>query len=331
MAISGWLGYDGRMKTPPSLPPKDGHASHASHPPTLLYVEGRDGPRGYDGHQDAFEWRGERILSPRLAGDELAAELREAGWREVGGLVVPPAAEQSWRELCLAEPLLNLGAFVVESSGARNAGCDWKIFMEIYFDDYHVEPFHPGLSSMADCGSLEWIWAPEAQAQRVGASALMGSGSKAYASLFELSSSIFGQAQPQPVAAVWAAIYPATMIEWLAGGLAISVAAPAGPGKSLNETVFAYPRGIAQSHPEFVKAHQAAYWETAREDDDIASRIQKGRAALARSGRDERGPACPHLEDGIVAFHEWLARGAWRSSPTMEIPAAMAAARARPR
>lgn len=328
MAIRSRVEYDGRMNTPSSRQSKDGHASHASHPPTLLYVEGGGGPLGYDGHQDAFEWRGERILSPRLASDEFAAELREVGWREVGGLIVPPAAEQSWRELCLAEPLLNLEEFIVESRGSRDAGCDWKIFMEIYFDDYHVEPFHPGLSSMADCGSLEWIWAPEAQAQRVGASALMGGGSAAYASLFEISSSIWGG---QPVAAVWAAIYPATMIEWLAGGLAISVAAPAGPGKSLNETIFAYPRGVAQSHPEFVKAHQAAYWETAREDDDIASRIQKGRAALARSGRDERGPACPHLEDGIVAFHEWLASGAWRSSPQMELPAAISAVRAKPR
>lgn len=311
MAMRGLPGYDVGMDT---TTPK----SHASHPPTILYVEGGAGPSGYDGHQDAFERVDGRIVFPRLAGDELAAELLLAGWREAGGLVVPAAAEQSWRELCDAEPLLNLGAFVVESRGARNAGCDWKIFMEIYFDDYHVEPFHPGLSSMAECGSLEWIWAPEAQAQRVGASALMGSGSAAYARLFELSLSIFGPARQPPVAAVWAAIYPATMIEWLAGGLAISVAAPTGPGQSLNETIFAYPRGVAQSHPEFVKAHQAAYWETAREDDEIAARIQKGRAALASRGCDERGPACPHLEDGVVAFHDWLARGSWRAGPPRE-------------
>lgn len=284
--------------------------THRSHPPTSAYVREKAGPFGYDGCQDAFEWAGGRALSPTLASDSSASALAARGWVELGGLLVPPSGAESWAMMLAREPRLDVSGFMAHSRGNRAAGCDWKIFMEIYFDDYHVEAFHPGLSSLADCGALEWLWEPGAQAQRLGASAMRGSGSLAYATLWGLSEAIFGSSDP--VAAVWAAIYPSTMIEWLAGGLAISVAVPDGAGRSINETVFAYPMGIAEKHPDFVAAHQAAYWETAFEDDDIASRIQKGRQALSLRGDDERGPACPHLEAGVVAFHDWMALAAWR-------------------
>jgi hypothetical protein len=96
------------------------------------------------------------------------------------------------------------------------------------------------------------------------------------------------------------------MVEWLGGCLALSIAEPAGAGESINRVAFAYPKGIAESHPELVAAHQAAYWETALEDDEIARRIQSGRDCLSRRGEHQAGPAHPHLEAGIVKFHEWL-------------------------
>jgi phenylpropionate dioxygenase-like ring-hydroxylating dioxygenase large terminal subunit len=114
------------------------------------------------------------------------------------------------------------------------------------------------------------------------------------------------------VAAVWAACYPGIMVEWLSGALAISRVRPTGPGRSVNEVDFLYPTGLAESNPEWIKAHQDAYWETAMEDDRIAEAIQAGRNALAISGRDESGPAHPHLEAGIIRFHDWLESKAWR-------------------
>ena len=227
----------------------------------------------------------------------------------VGGLWAPSGqAARSWARLVAREPRLGLSGWEKESHSRRLGGCDWKIFMEIYFDDYHVEPFHPGLSSMADCGALEWLWEPWASAQRVGSCAMEGSGSKAYRKFFELSREVFGESK---VAAVWAALYPATMVEWLGGAVAVSTLEPAGKGSCWNEVSFWYPPGVARERPDFVAAHQEAYWETAREDDEIASRIQAGREALAARGQDERGPICPHLEDGIERFHRWLNERAW--------------------
>ncbi|MFW1373612.1 SRPBCC family protein, partial [Vibrio parahaemolyticus] len=56
---------------------------------------------------------------------------------------------------------------------------------------------------------------------------------------------------------------------------------------------------------EFVEAHQAAYMETCVEDDEIAERMDAGRAALFRRGDNEAGPYQSPMEDGMQHFHEW--------------------------
>ena len=268
--------------------------THESHPSTASYAVSEDGVVDYDGFAGAF----------------LNAEVVLGGVDSAFGLSLSNlGAKKSWEALVAKAPVLDLSQYQMESSSERLTGCDWKIFMEIYFDDYHVEPFHSGLSSWADCGKLTWLFEPCAQVQLVGESALSGGKSQAYEKLASLARQLGAPASG--FAAAWAAVYPGTMVEWLAGGLAISSVSPMGPGQSINRVVFAYPKEWVEKCPEFVKAHQQAYWETAKEDDEIAQRMQAGKNALAARGCDERGPAHPHLEAGIVEFHNWLAKNPW--------------------
>ena len=48
---------------------------------------------------------------------------------------------------------------------------------------------------------------------------------------------------------------------------------PRGPQKTTNVVEFYYPEEIALFEREFVEAERAAYMETAREDDEIAERM----------------------------------------------------------
>ena len=59
--------------------------------------------------------------------------------------------------------------------------------------------------------------------------------------------------------------------------------------KTLNVVEFYYPEEIALFEREFVEAEQAAYMETAAEDDEIAERMDAGRRALFAQGRSEVG------------------------------------------
>ncbi len=48
--------------------------------------------------------------------------------------------------------------------------CDynWKTFIEVYLEDYHVGPFHPGLGSMVSCEDLRWEFKEHYSVQTVG-------------------------------------------------------------------------------------------------------------------------------------------------------------------
>jgi len=90
--------------------------------------------------------------------------------------------------------------------------------------------------------------------------------------------------------------------------LIVSTLIPKAPNRTRNIVEFYYPEDIALFEREFVEAEQAAYRETAREDDEIAKRMDAGRIALTAQGRSEVGPYQSPLEDGMQHFHEFYRR-----------------------
>ena len=98
------------------------------------------------------------------------------------------------------------------------------------------------------------------------------------------------------------------MVEWYPHVLVISVVIPRGPEKCTVITEFYYPEDILWFEPEFIEAEQAAYMETAVEDDEICLRMHEGRKALWLRGESEVGPYQSPTEDGMQHFHEFYRR-----------------------
>jgi phenylpropionate dioxygenase-like ring-hydroxylating dioxygenase large terminal subunit len=98
----------------------------------------------------------------------------------------------------------------------------------------------------------------------------------------------------------------------------ISTLIPQAADRTLNVVEYYYPEDIALFEPEFVEAEQAAYHETAKEDDEIAERMDAGRKALYAQGRSEVGPYQSPMEDGMQHFHEFYRR---EMSAHIEAPA----------
>ena len=92
-----------------------------------------------------------------------------------------------------------------------------------------------------------------------------------------------------PFGAVWMTIYPNIMVEWYPKVLVISTLHPKGPQRTINVVEFYYPEEIVLFEPEFMEAHQAAYNETAAEDGELCSRMERGRRALYDQGLDDAG------------------------------------------
>jgi len=184
--------------------------------------------------------------------------------------------------------------------------CNWKTFIEVYLEDYHVEPLHPGLGNFVDCDELKWEFGEWYSVQSVGINqGLSRAGSEVYRKWQQQVLGYANGKQPKQ-GAIWLVYYPFLMLEWYPHVLVVSNIIPRGPTACTNVVEFYYPEDIALFEREFVEAEQAAYKETAIEDEDICQRMQDGRQALFDQGIDEYGPYQSPMEDGMEHFHRWV-------------------------
>jgi phenylpropionate dioxygenase-like ring-hydroxylating dioxygenase large terminal subunit len=207
---------------------------------------------------------------------------------------------------------LDFTGYAFDSFKLHECDYNWKTFIEVYLEDYHVAPFHPGLGQFVTCEDLRWEFGPHHSVQTVGPkNELAKPGSPAYRKWHDAVLAYRQGRFDDPVpkhGAIWLTSYPATMVEWYPHVLVVSTLYPKGPRKTLNLVEFYYPEDIHAFEREFVEAEQAAYWETCAEDDEIALRMDAGRRALHERGEDDFGPYQSPMEDGMQQFHEWY----WR-------------------
>jgi len=76
-----------------------------------------------------------------------------------------------------------------------------------------------------------------------------------------------------------------------------------GAENCINRVEFYYPWGVPRA---FKDAHQAAYFETAEEDDLMCTQMQEGRRNLHKRGIEEYGPYQLPMEEGMKHFHAWV-------------------------
>jgi phenylpropionate dioxygenase-like ring-hydroxylating dioxygenase large terminal subunit len=185
---------------------------------------------------------------------------------------------------------------------------NWKTFIEVYLEDYHVVPFHPGLGNFVDCDDLKWQFGEQYSVQTVGISnALRKVGSPVYGKWQEQVLRYYGDKLPK-YGAIWLTYYPNITVEWYPGTLVISTLIPRGAEACTNVVEFYYLEEIAMFERDFVEAEQKAYNETAVEDDIICHRMHQGRKSLYQRGIEEAGPYQSPTEDGMLHFHEYLKR-----------------------
>lgn len=202
---------------------------------------------------------------------------------------------------------LDFSGFKLDKVELHECHYNWKTFIEVYLEDYHVVPYHPGLGNFVTCDDLSWQFGEWYSVQQVGITSLARSGSRVYERWQKAVLSYYGDKRP-PRGAIWLTYYPNIMVEWYPHVLVVSTLIPIDVHKTLNVVEFYYPEEIVAFERDFVEAEQAAYMETAIEDDDIGERMDRGRLALLREGRDEAGPYQSPFEDGMRHFHEFYRR-----------------------
>jgi len=200
----------------------------------------------------------------------------------------------------------DFSGYVLESVRVDEYHINWKTFIETYLEVYHVDPFHPGLGNFTDCGNFSVDYGSDYSVQIVAAKAgLSRPGTPVYKRWQEACVKFLDGRTPKQ-GALWMTYYPGLMLEWYPNVLVVSHLIPRSPTRTTNVVEFYYPEEIAHFERDFVEAQQAAYVETAIEDNEICERLDRGRRALYEEGRDDAGPYQSPMEDAEVHFHEWL-------------------------
>lgn len=233
-------------------------------------------------------------------------DLQQYPLREWNGLLFEDNGRDIQADLgsmTLADQL-NFEGYVLDHVEMHECNYNWKTFIEVYLEDYHVEPFHPGLGHFVTCSDLKWEFQKEYSVQTVGITALKKVGSPVY-QRWQEALMAYRQGQLPERGAIWLTYYPHIMVEWYPHVLTVSTLHPISINKTLNVVEFFYPEEIVAFEREFVEAQRAAYMETAIEDDEIGERMDEGRKGLWQRGQNEIGPYQSPMEDGMEHFHHW--------------------------
>jgi len=260
-------------------------------------------------HRWTYDLQGHLIGAPHFERDP-CLNLRNYPLQRWNGLLFEANGFDVAAELTATAPhdALDFSGYVLDRVQLHECDYNWKTFIEVYLEDYHVGPFHPGLGRFVTCEDLRWQFGRHHSVQTVGVrNALAQPGSPVYQRWHDALMK-FRNGVPPERGALWLTLYPNVMVEWYPHVLVVSTLFPKGPQKTLNVVEFFFPEEIAAFERDFIDAQQAAYMETCEEDDEIALRMDAGRKALLERGDDEVGPYQSPMEDGMQQFHEWYRR-----------------------
>jgi phenylpropionate dioxygenase-like ring-hydroxylating dioxygenase large terminal subunit len=201
--------------------------------------------------------------------------------------------------------LFNFESYKLHSIKIDHYDFNWKTFIEVYLEDYHVWAFHPGLNNIVNCENLTWEFKSFSSIQKVPFREKNHSvGSPIYDLWKSKINEQSGDTKPG-FGAIWLTIYPFYMIEWYPNVIVVSHLVPDEVDRCRNIIEFYYPEETILFDQDYIDAQQAAYNETALEDKVICEKMQEGRRLLFKNKQEDVGPYHEPLEDGLKHFHQW--------------------------
>ncbi len=256
-------------------------------------------------HRWTYDLSGQLLGAPHFT-DKPCLNLQSRPLHNWRGLLFDGERDVAAEMAGLTVDAFDFEGYLFDRIEVHECAYNWKTFIEVYLEDYHVGPFHPGLGQFVTCDDLRWEFGERFSVQTVGINAALSRpGSPRYQAWHEHVLRFGGGVLPSS-GAIWLTIYPNVMVEWYPHVLVVSTLVPRGPQATTNFVEFYYPEEIALFERDFVAAEQAAYLETCAEDDEIALRMDAGRRVLLERGENDAGPYQSPMEDGMQHFHEWL-------------------------
>jgi choline monooxygenase len=190
----------------------------------------------------------------------------------------------------------------------------WEQFITVYFDLYHVAPYHPStFAQIVDCQNLAWEFGERYSMQIAGwktRSPNVSIEKEGYGKVWVAIDRKHREEKPAH-GALWLTMYPGVMVEWYPHVLVVSTLRQTGVGTCVNHVEYYVHKDW--HHPnqknraqDIYEDAQKAYLLSAREDGEICQSMQDSYQNMWDSGEHFVGPRHQHLETGIDRFFDYV-------------------------
>jgi choline monooxygenase len=261
-------------------------------------------------HNWAYDLDGRQVAAPHF-GENPCLDLERTELAEWNGLYFSGSSNvarelaplASWTELATND-------YVLERIDEEEHDLNWKLFLEVYLEDYHIGVVHPGFRAMVDPTDLR------AAVNTVGGERffceqvnvrwpLPPAGTPTFQEYYKVLLDVLGGRRP-PFAAIWLCLFSGQLVEWYPFSMVVTTYLPLSPTRTRLRSEYYFDRQIAETRRDYVETGLAVLDEVTGEDHMASQTFSNGRLALWQQGENVQGPYQMPMEQGLRRFHDCL-------------------------
>jgi phenylpropionate dioxygenase-like ring-hydroxylating dioxygenase large terminal subunit len=205
---------------------------------------------------------------------------------------------------------LTSSGYVLDRVDEEERDLNWKAFLEVYLEDYHIGTVHPGFRSFVDPkemrGALQVVGGARFTCEQINVRwPLNVAGSPKFDEYQRILFDIWQGRRPE-FAAIWLCLFPGQLVEWYPGSMVATSYMPLSPTRTRLRSEYFFPADVATKRRDFVDATYDVLDEVTGEDQFAAETLQRGRQAIWLQAADVQGPYQRRMEQGLRRFHDCL-------------------------
>jgi choline monooxygenase len=261
-------------------------------------------------HNWAYDLNGCQLAAPHFA-ENPGLDLERTELAEWNGLLFAGPRDVR-HELALLDdwPELASSDYVLERVDEEEHDLNWKVFLEVYLEDYHISAVHPGFRVFVDPmdlrGAFQAVSGDRFFCEQVHVRwPLPPAATPNFAAYQRVLMDVLAGRRP-PYAAIWMCLFPGQLVEWYPFTMVATTYTPISPTRTRLRSEYYFDRRIAETRRDYVETGLAVLDEVTGEDHGAAVTLQNGRRALFDRGENFQGPYQMPMEQGLRNFHDCL-------------------------
>jgi choline monooxygenase len=261
-------------------------------------------------HNWAYDLQGRQVAAPHFEKNP-CLDLERTELAEWNGLLFTGPRDvrheltplDGWTELDTSD-------YVLERIDEEEHDLNWKVFLEVYLEDYHISAVHPGFRVFVDPadlrGALQAVGGERFFCEQVNVRwPLPLAATPAFAEFQKVLMDVLAGGRP-PFAAIWMCLFSGQLVEWYPYSMVATTYTPLSPTRTRLRSEYYFDREIAETRRDYVETGLAVLDEVTSEDQAAAEKLQRGRLALHAAGDNLQGPYQLPMEQGLRRFHDCL-------------------------